>query len=441
MQVAIQDQLEFPCTGEAIGGHFNPYNWDASLSPKPSLGTDDQYEVGDLSGKHGLLSEKQDIRAIYNDTNLQLFGYHSILGRSILIHKKAKGERWACASLGWGFDPDEAREVKAVASFHHPNGFAWGYIKFSQVMYNDGSKTDTSIEVRLKYPGKFNSERSEGHEWSIYVSPVGHDASVKFETARCTAAGYRWNPTHIQLADPNDHGFYGEECGSDYPLRCEIGDLSGRHGRIALGGGAQIFNDPVMTLQGEDWFTSAIGKSIVIHGPNGGLERMACANIEQDREIVKVATIRTKARFSLATFMEEATAIMGIPEWFMFLDSRKTRKLHNGRCVQIEIHFAGPYAHKLEQDFGHLLRTGRLGSPSIPIPGYVPDPQRKTSLSYSECDSDKGHHQGHRPPLATSYNDLFGLSSGVSSPVPRLTITNSFFMVIFITMLQQMRIL
>jgi hypothetical protein len=30
----VQDQLEFPCTGEAIGGHFNPYNY-GHLRVKP----------------------------------------------------------------------------------------------------------------------------------------------------------------------------------------------------------------------------------------------------------------------------------------------------------------------------------------------------------------------------------------------------------------------
>ena len=93
----------------------------------------------------------------------------------------------------------------------------------------------------------------------------------------------------------------------------------------------------------------------------------------------------------------------------MYLDTRKTRNLHNGRCVQIEIHFAGPHAHKLEQDFGYLMRTGRLASPSLPIPGHVPDPQRKTTLGYSECDSDKSR------PLATSYNDLYGSYSSLNS--------------------------
>ena len=34
------------------------------------------------------------------------------------------------------------------------------------------------------------------------------------------------------------------------------------------------------------------GKSIVVHGPNGGGERMACANIVEDKDIVKYATIR-----------------------------------------------------------------------------------------------------------------------------------------------------
>ena len=130
--IPVQDELEFPCTGEAVGGHFNPFKYDKSASPKPSEGTPDQYEIGDLSGKYGLLAGRRNIREIYNDTNLPLFGENSIVGRSIVVHKKYKAQRWACASIGWGFDPDEAREVRAVASFHHPDGFAWGYVRFRQ---------------------------------------------------------------------------------------------------------------------------------------------------------------------------------------------------------------------------------------------------------------------------------------------------------------------
>ena len=388
-QIPVQDHLEFPCTGDAVGGHFNPYKWDASESPRPSTGTPDQYEIGDLSGKYGLLAGESKMQGIYNDTNLPLFGYDSIVGRSIVVHKKFKGQRWACASIGWGFDPDEAKEVRAIASFHHPKGFAWGYIRLRQVVYRDGSTTDTSMEVRLKYPGKTNKDTTYDHHWSVFVNPVSHDAAVEFHNARCSAAGYRWNPTHIQLADPNDHGFYGEQCGPDQPLRCMVGDLSGRHGKLTVGGKAYVVNDPNLPLTG-DWFQSAIGKSIVINEPNGAPERMACANIEEEKEIVKFATIESKPSFNLASFIEEVQGIMGVPEWFVFIDTRKTKTLFGGKCTQIQLHFAGPNANKLEQDFNRLMRTGRLDRPSLTIPGYVPPPgQRKSKLGYRECGQER----------------------------------------------------
>ena len=89
-KLSLQDQLEFPCTGDAVGGHFNPYNWDASESPKPSLGTPDQYEIGDLSGKYGLLKQQSNMRGVFNDSNLPLFGAQSVVGRSVVVHKKYK---------------------------------------------------------------------------------------------------------------------------------------------------------------------------------------------------------------------------------------------------------------------------------------------------------------------------------------------------------------
>ena len=90
LEICPQDQLEFPCTGDAVGGHFNPYNWDASESPKPSLGTPDQYEIGDLSGKYGLLKQQSNMRGVFNDSNLPLFGAQSVVGRSVVVHKKYK---------------------------------------------------------------------------------------------------------------------------------------------------------------------------------------------------------------------------------------------------------------------------------------------------------------------------------------------------------------
>jgi len=321
---------------------------------------------------------------IHNDTNLPLFGTNSILGRSIVIHKANRGERWACASLTWGWDPDEARQVTAVASFHHPNGYAWGYIRFSQVIYNDGSTTETLIQVRLKHPGKTNTDQTHGHNWDIYVNPVGFDAAIKHKLSRCSAGGYRWNPTFIQLADPRDHGFYSEQCSPQVPLRCEVGDLSGRHGKISVGANAFVFSDPNLQLHG-DWYHSAVGKSIVIQGTDGN--PMACATIEPDKDIIKYAVIKTLPSFNLALFMEEVQSVMGVPDWFVFLDTRQTKELHEGKCLQVLLHFRGPHANKLEQDFSRLLRTGKLDQPSLAIPGYVRPTNTKKKLPYRECGS------------------------------------------------------
>lgn len=85
-----------------------------------------------------------------------------------------------------------------------------------------------------------------------------------------------------------------------------------------------------------------------------------------------------------AQFLEDVRQVMGLPEWMLAIDSRKTKTLHNGGCVQMIIHFKGPHAHKLEVDFTRLIANGRLDSPSIYIPGYV-DTKRKVKLAYRQC--------------------------------------------------------
>lgn len=61
--------------------------------PLPGEGTTDQYEIGDLSGKFGTLENRKKYISTFNDTILPLFGSRSVLGRSIVIHKKKKNLR------------------------------------------------------------------------------------------------------------------------------------------------------------------------------------------------------------------------------------------------------------------------------------------------------------------------------------------------------------
>ncbi|XP_076297419.1 DNA-directed RNA polymerase II subunit RPB2 isoform X3 [Lasioglossum baleicum] len=380
----VEHDLEFPCEGTSLYGHWNPFGVNVNNgTPYPGEGTSDQYEMGDLSGKFGTLENRKRYMSTFNDTILPLFGPRSVLGRSIVIHKKEKNIRWACSTIERGYSPSEASELRAIASFHHPHGFAYGYIKMTQLVHRDGAESETIIEVKLRHPGKHDRNITKDHNWAIYVNPVGVDAAVQVKDTRCVAGGYIWNPHFTQLADPLNNDLYRQECGPDLPLRCYIGDVSGRLGPINIGLERQVFTDSNFPLGGS---VSAMGRSIVIFDKNFGSNRFACANIEPDNDIVKYANIRKPPRFVVAQFLEDVRKVMGIPEWMLSIDNRKTKTLHNEACIQFLLHFKGPLASRMEQDFNKLMTTGRLETPTLYIPGYVPT-KRKSTLGYRQCGS------------------------------------------------------
>lgn len=75
-----------PCSNKNIQGHLNPLAWNVSNSPAPGAGTVDQYEIGDISGKFGMLSGLNQSQAVYLDPSLPLTGPYSIVGRSLVVH-------------------------------------------------------------------------------------------------------------------------------------------------------------------------------------------------------------------------------------------------------------------------------------------------------------------------------------------------------------------
>lgn len=44
--------------------------------------------------------------------------------------------RFACSTIERGYAPSEAREIRAMASFHNPNGFLYGYIRMVCIHLN-----------------------------------------------------------------------------------------------------------------------------------------------------------------------------------------------------------------------------------------------------------------------------------------------------------------
>ena len=85
------------CNSTYAGGHWNPLG----VANSGGLSTtSDGYEIGDLSGKFGSLSGKEEINASFYDPNIPLFGPLGIVGRSVVIHRDDEaGTRWVCADI------------------------------------------------------------------------------------------------------------------------------------------------------------------------------------------------------------------------------------------------------------------------------------------------------------------------------------------------------
>lgn len=75
-----------PCSNANIRGHFNPLAWNISNSPAPGTGTVDQYEIGDISGKFGMLTGLDQLNAVYVDPDMPLTGPYSVVGRTLVVH-------------------------------------------------------------------------------------------------------------------------------------------------------------------------------------------------------------------------------------------------------------------------------------------------------------------------------------------------------------------
>ncbi|KAI5714037.1 hypothetical protein M8J76_009978 [Diaphorina citri] len=402
---SVQESLEFPCEDSAIYGHWNPYGISIYNVPPPKQGTPDQYEAGDLSGKFGTLDGLSMLKTAGNDTVLQLFGQQSILGRSVVVDKREKRAHWVCSTIERGYAPSEARELRAIASFDRIDGFVYGYMKLTQLIHADGTQSETVIEANLRYAGPQNTNVTRNHEWAIYVNPVGVDATVKVLHTRCTAAGYIWNPYYTQLAAPLNDELYKKECGADHPLRCYVGDMSNRLGTIDIGDKKKVFSDPNLPLEGA---VSAMGRSIVIFTPNGGHDKLACANLLPDKDIIKYVNVKKTPRFETSEFISDVRDALAVAEWIITVDSRKTKILHDGTCVQFLVHFKGPDANNLELLFSRLMDVGRV---DLPRTATSQESRLKKPFGYQNCNADDGKPDNDRG-KKKSYFDLSSFSRG-----------------------------
>ena len=94
-----------------------------------SLGSLDRYECGDLSGKFGSLAGKDTYNLEKVDYNLNMFGYNSLMGRSIVLHEDKPGApRFTCANL----EPSNAKLITAKVNYTGDSALS-GYVKMVRI--------------------------------------------------------------------------------------------------------------------------------------------------------------------------------------------------------------------------------------------------------------------------------------------------------------------
>ena len=73
------------------------------------------------------------------------------------------------------------------------------------------------------------------------------------------------------------------------------------------------------------------------------------------------------AYYCRAQFIEEVREVMGLPEWMLTVDSRKTRTLHGGTCIQFLLHFKGIIIYEIGGSHSGDKSSGLLRYDTISI--------------------------------------------------------------------------
>ena len=120
--------------------------------------------------------------SLWTHTYLPLYGVHSIVGRSVVIHHN-DGSRWVCANIEYPSDVSVA-----YSSFR--TVFA-GKIFFIEP-YSPMSLT--TVFVQLSYISA--SMNSTAHNWYVHNSPIGGSGN-------CDDDGPHYNPRGIGVNSPD----------------------------------------------------------------------------------------------------------------------------------------------------------------------------------------------------------------------------------------------
>eukprot|EP00158_Paraphelidium_tribonemae_P005474 Partr_v1_DN27362_c0_g1_i2_m46654 putative superoxide dismutase len=230
------------------GSHYNPFS---IVYGTVSYGTTNQYdtfEIGDLSGKFGTLVGSVGgviPFASFVDPLLRLNGQLvNIISRSVVVH--GSGSVWSCGNIMES--PVGSGVYTALV-----NGTVFLNVTFYE---------NSSGQVVVERQGSKFTTAGFVYNWHIHVNRI---------TGACSTAGAHYSPYGVVLGTPVTKPVAGRY------LTYEVGDLSGKFGKISAGYIAPTtYIDSSLRLQ-SSLVNIVAGRSVVIHSNSGG--RVACANI------------------------------------------------------------------------------------------------------------------------------------------------------------------
>lgn len=278
---------------ESCGPIFNPSGIDLEKVPPPGFGTQDQYAVGDLTGKlvnrnkqyphQFFISEGgKELNGIYWDVFLALEGPSSIVHRGMTISNinRTNDQNPTAIKACGTFELYDLRSGQQTAMSSAEVLFRYpivGRVLLRQP--RDEPWTDTTILVEyLIHADGSTLNNTELHRWGVHSEPHGQD--FYNWTARCVSAKDIFNPYKVYF----DKDKQDERCNPSTPTLCRMGDLSNRFGTLSIAGRKAervrsrfMFVDQQLPLSGHH---NIMGKTLVVyddHGPVARGERLACA--------------------------------------------------------------------------------------------------------------------------------------------------------------------
>lgn len=192
------------------GSTFNPTNVNEDNLPPAGYGTQDQYPIGDLSGKlerrnknypHKYLlplSPGKELNGIYWDIFLPLSGVHSVVHRGLSIDRNIDKHSvlpsiWTCGTINL-YQENRRQQMPMITAqvlFRYP---IVGRILFRQP--RDQPQLDTTIIVEyLIHADGSTLNSSDSHRWAIHHDAPGKD--FYNWTGRCLSTNHVYNPYKV----------------------------------------------------------------------------------------------------------------------------------------------------------------------------------------------------------------------------------------------------